>query len=172
MSIMLAAMFETMLVSQNQGVHNVTKHLNGAMSVAYLSLQQHKPSKIFKALLSTLVQSVIMNCWIQHIPLPPKYKQIRPYVPEKINPYSVQAKLLDILSNLIEFRDDLKAGLYSSSDAILHKALELDASLNIFIQEMPSHFAYEKCWLPIMEATEVQQMVYNWVFHGELSRPG
>ena len=40
MAIMMAAMFETMLVSQESGMPNVSKHLEGAMSVAYLSLQQ------------------------------------------------------------------------------------------------------------------------------------
>ncbi|KAF3053836.1 hypothetical protein E8E11_010684 [Didymella keratinophila] len=78
MSIMMAAMFETMLVSPESGMHNTSKHLEGAMSVAYLSLQQRPPSDVFKALLSTLVQSVIMNCWIQHVPLPARYKSIRP----------------------------------------------------------------------------------------------
>ncbi|KAF2627309.1 hypothetical protein BU25DRAFT_393161 [Macroventuria anomochaeta] len=167
MSIMMAAMFETMLVSPESGMHNVSKHLEGAMSVAYLSLQQRAPSDIFKALLSTLIQSVIMNCWIQHVPLPFRYKQIRPYVPERINPTSVHAKLVDILSRVIEFRDDLKARSYSNPDAILQKALELDASLKTFIEEMPHHASFEKCWMPTIQATEVQQLVYNWVFHGE-----
>jgi hypothetical protein len=167
MSIMMAAMFETMLVSQDSGMQNVTKHLDGAIAVAHLSLQQQRPSEVFKALLSTLIQSVIMNCWIQHVPLPPKYKQIRPYVPEKINPNSVHAKLVDILSRVIEFRDDLKAGLYLDSESILQKALELDLSLKTFIDEMPSHTSYEKRWIPRMERTEVQRLVYNWVYHGK-----
>jgi hypothetical protein len=170
MSIMMAAMFETMLVSADSGMHNVTKHLSGAMSVAYLSLQQRPPSDVFKALLSTLVQSVIMNCWIQHVPLPPRYKQIRPYVPDRINPHSVHAKLVNVLSRVIEFRDDIKAGSYSSPDAILQKALEIDAALKTFLEEMPNHASYEKCWIPTTQATEIQQLVYNWVFHGELSR--
>ncbi|XPS69864.1 hypothetical protein M3J09_002116 [Ascochyta lentis] len=165
MSIMMAAMFETMLVSQESGMQNVSKHLEGAMSVAYLSLQQQKPSKIFKALLSTLIQSVIMNSWIQHVPLPSRYKQIRPYVPEKINPHSVHARLVAVLSRVIEFRDELKSGVCWDSEAILQRALELDGSLKTFIEEMPNHTSYEKCWIPPMQATDVQQLVYNWVFH-------
>lgn len=165
MSIMMAAMFETMLVSQESGMHNVSKHLEGAMSVAFLSLQQRAPSAVFKALLKTLIQSVIMNCWIQHIPLPPRYKQLRPYVPEKINPHSVHAKLVAILAQVIEFRDDLKAGSYPSSDAIIQKALELDVSLKTFIEEMPTHTNYERCWIQMMDSAEVQQLVYGGVFH-------
>lgn len=171
MSIMMAAMFETMLVSADSGMHNVSKHLSGAMSVAHLSLQQRSPSPVFKALLSTLVQSVIMNCWIQHVPLPPRYKQIRPYVPDKINPHSVHAKLVDVLSRVIEFRDDLKAGLYSNPNAILKKAFEIDDALKTFIEEMPNHTSFEKCWMPHIQATELQQLVYNWVFHGKLPTP-
>ena len=165
MSIMMAAMFETMLVSPESGMHNVSKHLEGAMSVAYLSLQRRAPSDVFTALLSTLVQSVIMNCWIQHIPLPSRYKQIRPHVPDRINPHSVHAKLVDVLSRVIEFRDDLKGGSYQSPDAILQRALKLDADLKTFIEEMPTHTSFEKRWMPTIQATEVQQLVYNWVFH-------
>jgi hypothetical protein len=163
MSIMMAAMFETMLVSPESGMHNVSKHLEGAMSVAYLSLQQRQPSDVFKALLSTLVQSVIMNCWIQHVPLPARYKSIRPYVPDRINPHSVHAKLVDVLSRVIEFRDDLKGGKYQSPTEILQRALDLKT----FIEEMPTHTCFEKCWMPTVQATEVQQLVYNWVFHGK-----
>ena len=168
MSIMMAAMFETMLVSPEAGMHNVSKHLEGAMSVAYLSLQQRPPSDVFKALLSTLVQSVIMNCWIQHVPLPARYKSIRPYVPDRINPHSVHAKLVDVLSRVIEFRDDLKEGQYQSPTEILQRALKVDADLKTFIDEMPTHTCFEKCWMPTVQATEVQQLVYNWVFHGTL----
>jgi hypothetical protein len=167
MSIMMAAMFETMLVSPESGMHNVSKHLEGAMSVAYLSLQQRPPSDVFKALLSTLIQSVIMNSWIQHVPLPASYKSIRPYVPDRINPHSVHAKLVDVLSRVIEFRDDLKARPYQSSAAILKRALKVDADLKAFIEEMPTHTCFQRCWIPTGTATEVQQLVYNWVFHGE-----
>lgn len=168
MSIMMAAMFETMLVSPDSGMHNVSKHLEGAMSVAYLSLQQRSPSDVFRALLSTLIQSVIMNCWIQHVPLPVRYKQIRPYVPDRINPHSVHARLVDVLSRVIEFRDDLKGGSYQAPDAILRRALQIDADLKSFIEEMPSHTSFEKCWMPTIQASEVQQLVYNWVFHGKI----
>jgi hypothetical protein len=168
MSIMMAAMFETMLVSPESGMHNVSKHLEGAMSVAYLSLQQQPPSDVFKALLSTLVQSVIMNCWIQHVPLPARYKSIRPHVPDRINPHSVHAKLVDVLSRVIEFRDDLKGGQYQSPNEILLRALKVDADLKNFIEEMPTHTCFEKCWMPTVQATEVQQLVYNWVFHGKV----
>lgn len=169
MSILMAAMFETMLVTSESGMHNVSKHLEGAMSVAYLSLQQRAPSEVFKALLSTLVQSVIMNSWIQHVPLPARYKQIRPYVPDRINPHSVHARLVDVLSRVIEFRDDLKAGSIRSHHTILRRALKIDTNLKTFIEEMPRHTSFEKCWMPTIQATEVQQLVYNWVFHGKLS---
>ncbi|KAF1922848.1 uncharacterized protein M421DRAFT_426471 [Didymella exigua CBS 183.55] len=165
MSIMMAAMFETMLVSSESGMHNVSKHLEGAMSVAYLSLQQRPPSDVFKALLSMLIQSVIMNCWIQHVPLPARYKSIRPYVPDRINPHSVHAKLVDVLSRVIEFRDDLKGGSYQNPDTVLQRALKVDAELKTFIEEMPTHTCFEKCWMPTAQVTEVQQLVYNWVFH-------
>lgn len=169
MSILMAAMFETMLVSPGSGMHNVSKHLEGAMSVAYLSLQRQAPSQVFQALLSTLIQSVIMNCWIQHVPIPHRYRELRPYVPEKINPHSVHARLVDILSRVVELRDDLKEGSHQNADAILQRALSLDAELKTFIENMPSHTLFEKCWMPTVHAAEVQQLVYNWTFHGALS---
>ncbi|KAH6642053.1 hypothetical protein C7974DRAFT_384740 [Boeremia exigua] len=165
MSILMAAMWETMLVSPESGMHNVSRHLEGAMSVAYLSLQRRPPSDVFKALLTTLVQSVIMNCWIQHVPLSPSYKQIRPFVPDKINPHSVHARLVDVLSRVIELRDDLKQGPYQSPDTIIQRALRLDSELKTFINEMPSHTLFEKCWMPTTQATEVQQLAYNSMFH-------
>jgi hypothetical protein len=170
MSIIVAAIFETILVSQDSSIDNITKHMEGAMAVAYLSLQQREPSTVYKALLSNLIQGVIMNCWIQHVPLPSKYKQTRLYLPEKINPRSVHAKLVNVLSQVIEFRDDLKKGLYSSSDMILHRALELDGSLKTFIEEMPTHTLYEKFWISRIHAMEVQQHVYNKTFHSEFLR--
>lgn len=167
MSIVMAAMFETMLVSAESGMQNVNKHLEGGMTVAYLSLQQRPPSNVFKALLSTLIQSVIMNCWIQHVPLPARYTAIRPYLPDRINPHSVHAKFVDGLSRVIELRDDLKGALYQSPDTILERALKIDAEWKTFIEEMPYHTHFEKCWIPTIQATEVQQLVYNWMFHGE-----
>lgn len=179
MSIIMAAMFETMLVSPGSGMHNVSKHLEGAMSVAHLSLQQKAPSEIFRDLLSTLVQSVIMNCWIQHRPLPNTYKHVRPHVPDQINPHSVHARLVDILSRVIEFRSDLKGRSNQSPDSIIQRALQMDSELKSFIEEMPSHTWFEKCWMPThtwfgqcwtptAEATEVQQLVYNRVFYSKL----
>lgn len=168
MSILMAAMFETMLVSPESGMHNVSKHLDGAMSVAYLSLQRRAPSEVFKSLLSTLIQSVIMNCWIQHVPLPSRYWQIRPYVPEKINPHSVHAVLVDVLSRVLEFRDGLKEGRYLDPDAILQKALKLDTELRNFLEDMPSHTLFEKGCIPTMLAPELQQLVYNSTFHSKL----
>lgn len=169
MSILMAAMFETMLVSPESGMHNVSKHLEGAMSVAYLSLQRRAPSDVFRSLLSTLVQSVIMNCWIQHVPLPHRYRQLRTHLPAKINPHSVHARLVDVLSRVVEFRDDLKDGLYKSPDTILQRALKLDAELKSFVQEMPGHTLFEKCSIPAIQSLEVQQLVYNRTFHGRLS---
>ena len=182
MSIIMAAMFETMLVSPGSGMHNVSKHLEGAMSVAHLSLQQKAPSEIFRDLLSTLVQSVIMNCWIQHRPLPNTYKHVRPHVPDQINPHSVHARLVDILSRVIEFRSDLKGRSNQSPDSIIQRALQMDSELKSFIEEMPSHTWFEKCWMPThtwfgqywtptAEATEVQQLVYNRVFYSKLIHP-
>ena len=147
MSIIIAAMFETMLVSPGSGMHNVSKHLEGAMNVAHLSLQHKAPSEIYKDLLSTLVQSVIMNCWIQHRPLPVSYRHVRPHVPDKINPHSVHARLVDILSRVIDFKSDLRERSDQRPDEIIQRALQLDAELESFIEEMPSHTWFEKCWI-------------------------
>jgi hypothetical protein len=167
MSIIVAAIFETILISPDSGMQNISKHMEGAMSVAYLSLQQREPSALYKILLRNLIQSVVMNCWIQHLPLPPNYEKIRSFLPKNLNPHSVHAKLLDILSSLIEFRVILRKRSCSKPIEILQRALSLDASLKTFVEEMPNSTLYNKCWMSNMQATEVQQLAYNCFFHGE-----
>jgi hypothetical protein len=167
MSITIAAVFETILVSLDAGIENISKHLEGAMSVACLSLQQREPSGIYKVLLSTTIQSVIMNCWIQHLSLPSGYQKVRSFLPERINPHSIHARLVDILASMIEFRDDLNKNSCSDPDEVLQRALHLDHALRMFVEEMPNNTLYRKCRMPKMMATDLEQLAYNCFFHGQ-----
>jgi hypothetical protein len=167
MSITIAAVFETILVSLDAGIENISKHLEGAMSVACLSLQQREPSGIYKVLLSTMIQSVIMNCWIQHRSLPSGYQRVRSFLPDRINPHSIHAKLCDILASMIEFRDDLNKNSCSDPDEVLQRALYLDHALRMFVEEMPNNTLYKQCRMPRMKATDLEQLTYNCFFHGQ-----
>jgi hypothetical protein len=169
MSITIAAVFETILVSLDAGIENISKHLEGAMSVACLSLQQREPSGIYKVLLSTVIQSVVMNCWIQHLSLPSGYRRVRSSLPGEINPHSIHAKLVDILAPMIEFRDDLNKNPYSDPDEVLQRALHLDNALRTFVEEMPNNTLYKKCRLPKMKTKDLEQLAYNCCFHGQFT---
>lgn len=167
MSIIVAAVFESILVFRDSGMDNITRHLEGAMSVACVSLQQRRPGPVYKVLLSNLIQNVIMTSWVYHIPLPFRYRQLRLHLPEKINPHSVHAKLTSIIALMVDFREGLRNGHYLDSDAILKRALELDAMFKAFTEEMPNHTLYKICKLSATGAAELGHLVYNSVFHGK-----
>lgn len=166
MSITVAALFESILVFRDSSMDNIARHLEGAMSVAYMSLQQRRPSPVFKVLLSNLIQGVIMTSWVYHTPLPVRYKELRAYLPEKINPHSVHAKLTAIIALMVDFRETLRKGHLLDSDAVLKRALEIDALFKTFTEDMPNHTLYKKCKIPAIGAQELGRLVYNSVFHG------
>lgn len=58
MSIIMAAMFEILIIPRMGGTQNCSKHLEGAVSVALLKMKHGDQSDVTHNLLTTLVQSV------------------------------------------------------------------------------------------------------------------
>jgi hypothetical protein len=63
-SIYLAAMFEALIMGRNVSMDNACTHLAGAVSVGLLILKQEKQTDVTLKQCTTLVKTVIMNCWI------------------------------------------------------------------------------------------------------------
>lgn len=135
-SVLLLAMFEVMVMPRNQGLMNLTKHLNGAVSVAALRIKHRQQTEFGKQLMGTLTQSVIMNCWIQGIPLPDKFISLKKQLERNSN-QSVHSDFLEILTLLIKFRRTLEDDAYDSPSALISQANTLDGRLTTFMDNMP-----------------------------------
>lgn len=61
LSIIMAAMFEVLVVPRLSGMSNCAKHLDGAVAIALLKLEQEELNDPTYRLLSTLVQSTIIS---------------------------------------------------------------------------------------------------------------
>jgi hypothetical protein len=161
-SVMLLAMFEVMILPRASGLQNLTKHLNGAISIAALRLKQNVDTKIGRKLLSTLVQSVIMNCWMQNIPLPVGFMAFKKHLGGKANPYSMHANFLDIVMDLVNFRHALTDGEYDSEKAIISDAVALEGRFRIFGDTLPSAGQFKSYRF----STESNELVYGGYYHG------
>ena len=161
-SVMLLAMFEVMILPRSSGLQNLTKHLNGAISIASLRHAQQRQTDVGRKLLGTLVQSVIMNCWIQNLPLPAGFLTLKRQLGGRTNPSSIHANFLDIVFDLIQFRHALAVGAYGSPTAIVTQAATLDNRLNSFAEHMPKEGHFKR----FHANTEAEQLVYNGYYHG------
>lgn len=161
-SVMLLAMFEVMILPRASGLQNLTKHLNGAISIASLRLKQGIHTDIGRRLLSTLVQSVIMNCWMQNIPLPVEFVAFKNHLGGKSNSSSMHANFLDIVMDLVQFRHALTSGAYDSATAIISETLTLEGRFHAFGEYMPSAGQFKS----YRSSMEVDDLVYDGYYHG------
>lgn len=164
MCIIMAAMFEILIIPRMSGMQNCTKHLNGAVVVAFLNLEQRKPTDVARQLLTTLIQSAIINCWIQNIPLPPRFTELKELIDEKVNPNSVHGTFLDIIMELVQFRQGLKEGSYDGPMSIIKKALAIDDTLNDFARNMPRQARFDSFRV---SSDSVKQLAYQGYYHGK-----
>ncbi|KAF1847199.1 uncharacterized protein K460DRAFT_402562 [Cucurbitaria berberidis CBS 394.84] len=160
-SIVIAAMFEV-LINPRAGMQNCSKHLEGAVAVALLSMKYRRQTDVTRKLLTTLVQNVVINSWIQHIPLPPGFTELKKQVGEKSNSNSVHGDFLDIVLELVQFRHALQDGIYDSPMAIIRKALEIDNTLTEFLENMPRHARFDSFRV---SSVEVEQLAYGGYYH-------
>ncbi|KAH8725876.1 hypothetical protein GQ44DRAFT_615041 [Phaeosphaeriaceae sp. PMI808] len=143
MSIVTAAMFEAVVVPQLSALENCTKHLNGAVAIALLKLKQDGPTNIAQKLFYTIVQSVIINCWITHASLPPNFAELKRQVDAKTTTPSVHGNFLGIVMELVQFRQALNDGTAQHPVAIIKWALAIDDRLIKFSEDMPIHGQYK-----------------------------
>lgn len=61
MSVIMAAMFEVLLVPRLSGMENCSNHLDGAVAIALLKMKQGRLTEVSQKLLTTLVQSCIIS---------------------------------------------------------------------------------------------------------------
>jgi hypothetical protein len=166
MSIIMAIMYEVLIIPRIAGMQNCSKHINGAVSVALMNSGKGKQTDIKRKLLTSLVQSVILNCWIQHAPLPDNFGQLKKQVGNRINPDSVHGNFLDIILELVEFRQSLQNESHRRPIAIVKQALAIDDSLRRFSQTMPEDGRF-KAFRVIHQG--IEHLAFNGYFHGMLS---
>jgi hypothetical protein len=107
-SIYLAAMFDAIIVGRTVGMDNACTHLAGAVSVGLLILKQEKRTEVTFNQCTTLVKTVIMNCWIQQVPLQPGSVKFKKLVEQKVNIHSLYDKFLDIVMELVRLKETLR----------------------------------------------------------------
>ncbi|KAF1943776.1 hypothetical protein EJ02DRAFT_453028 [Clathrospora elynae] len=161
-SIILAAMFELLIMPRASGMENCAKHFAGAVPVASLILKQHQQTDITRKILTTLVQCVTLNCWIQNIALPPGFIELKEQIGEKHKMYTAHGSFLDIIMELVRFKTDLRNEMYTDPKAIIQRALAIDLTLSDFATNMPQH-----AWFDVIQIStaEAEQLAYEGYYH-------
>lgn len=163
MSIIMAAMFEVLIDARSSDLGNCSKHLAGAIAIGLMSLKQSRQTDITRKLLTTLVDIVIINSWISHIPLPPNFSELKRRLSKSLNPNLIHSNFLDRVVELVQFREALQAKAYSCPMAIIKQALAIDDSLEQFTHTMPPHGRFQKFRVSPHYAG---QLAYDGYYHG------
>lgn len=163
MSIIMAAMFEIQINPRVSGMQNCTKHIAGAVAVARLVVKHEQPNEITRRVLTTLVQSTIINCWIQHEPLPPGFVELKRELNQKFDPRSVHGRFLDIILELVSFKQALQKKQYESPAAIVEQAKAIDDMLDDFAEDMPQKDRFDSIRIA---NPEVAPLAYEGYYHG------
>lgn len=162
-SVLLLAMFEVMTLPRASGLENLTKHLRGAVTIACMCLKQEKVTEITQKLLVTVVQSAVMDSWIQNVPLPPELLALRKGMRSRSDAESNRPEFLDLIVELVEFRTAVDRGDSIRPADVISEALRIDISLRHFGEEMPKHILFEK----VLDPTESKELVYDGYYHGK-----
>jgi hypothetical protein len=157
-SVMLLSMFEVMITPRALGLENLTKHLQGAMSIAALFVKKAKLTELHRRLLGTVVQASTIAYWIQNKPLPPEFPSILKEA--KFHQDSIHARFLHIIVDLIGFRAAREQGTYLSSRDVCAEAQRLDNSLSHFAEGLSRHVPFDNM------TAQNQELVYNAHYHG------
>jgi hypothetical protein len=164
MAIIMAAMFEVLIIPRLKDMHNCSKHLDGAVAVALLMLKQKGPSEVTRKLITTLVQSVIINSWISHVPLPHNFAQLKRQIGDTVEITSVHSRFLDIVVKLVQFREALEMGILKQPEVIIKQALAIDDLLMKFAKSMPLNGRFEAVQVSGQDA---RQLAYRGYYHGK-----
>ncbi|KAF1994896.1 hypothetical protein P154DRAFT_624337 [Amniculicola lignicola CBS 123094] len=144
-AVLLLAMYEVLILPGRKGLRNLTKHLHGAVSVAAFGQSCNEKTAIGEKLLICLCQVVTFNSWMQDIPLPPRFMNLRRHIDQAPGRhYNIHWHFLGVLADLIEFRTALRTGQYASASAIISRAMDLDHSIKIFAGALAPTMAFEE----------------------------
>ncbi|KAF2011397.1 hypothetical protein BU24DRAFT_495587 [Aaosphaeria arxii CBS 175.79] len=156
LTILFLAMFEVMVRPHGIGLQNVTKHLNGALSMALLRLKEGQQTPLGRKVFGSLYQSLIMNCWIQNIPLPADIPTIKRHMDRN----SMHSDFLEVVMMMMRFRHDQETEQRDVPSSEIAKALALDQKLRSFTQSMPREGQYKTISMEIEN-----QLVFDRIYH-------
>jgi hypothetical protein len=165
LAILVAAMFEILIIPRLSELQNCTKHLDGAVAVASLMLRRNKPTGVTRQLITTLTHSVIINSWISHVPLPRDFAHVRSQLGDRTEFSSVHSNFLDVVVDLVQFRQNLQANAFTHPTSIIKQALDVDRKLEDFANSMPPNSHYQSHRVPLQLS---EQLAYNGYYHGIL----
>jgi hypothetical protein len=165
-SVLLLAMFEVMVMPQNRGLENLTKHLKGATSLAAMQMKKQQQGVYSRKLMRSLCQSCIMNCWIQNIPLSDEFVAFKEQLGRDSDDVDYHYDFLDVLILLIKFRHAMESNIYDSPSAIIAQATALDGRLKRFMDNMPpdGRFKSVRRFTSARTSTD-DQLTYQGYFH-------
>ncbi|EUC47265.1 hypothetical protein COCMIDRAFT_90525 [Bipolaris oryzae ATCC 44560] len=161
-SIFMAAMFEALIIPRHVGMDNCCTHLAGAVSVAHLILKQEGHTDVTIQQCTALVKIVIMNCWVQQISLPPNFSEFKNLVEKKAARTSVYDMFLNIVMELLQFKNEIQNSMQDGPTAIIAKALAIDSSLDDFARTLDCQIPFESVQLP---AGESEYLAYKGYYH-------
>ncbi|KAL5115518.1 hypothetical protein ACEQ8H_006581 [Pleosporales sp. CAS-2024a] len=164
MAISMAAMFEVLVVARLSDIRNSDKHLNGALTVALLMLRQDKQTDITYKLIQSTLQCIIINSWISHKPLPANFKEVRRRFMSRPKPHlhSLHGDFLDIITDLVEFREDLNVGRFEHPTDMIERAQAVDRRFEAFAKTMPPHGRYQT--FRILHQ-DMERLAFNGYYH-------
>ncbi|EUC29636.1 hypothetical protein COCCADRAFT_105996 [Bipolaris zeicola 26-R-13] len=161
-SIFMAAMFEALIIPRHVGMDNCCTHLAGAVSVAHLILKQERQTDVTIQQCTALVKTVIMNCWVQQISLPPNFSEFKNLVEKKAARMSVHDMFLNIVMELLQFKNQIQSPMQDDPTAIIRRALAIDSSLEDFARTLDRQTPFESVQLP---AGESEHVAYKGYYH-------
>lgn len=147
-SIFLAAMFEALIIPQNEGMDNCCTHLAGAVSVTHLMLKQGKHTIVAIQQYTTIVKTVIVNCWVQEVSLPPHFFEFKKLVEKKAARVSVHDLLLDIVMELLQLKKDIQSAVRQNPMVVIQRALAIDVALQDVARTLDHRIPFNTLQLP------------------------
>jgi hypothetical protein len=165
MSILMAAMFEVLVVPRLYDMRDCNKHLDGAVAVALLILKQNKQTDLTYTLINSSLQSIVINSWISHMPLPVNFMELKRQLGSKPRPHlhSIHGDFLVLIMELVEFREALQDGLFKHPIDIIERALAVDEIFERFAETMPPHGRFQTHRIL---RQDVEQLAFNGYYHG------
>lgn len=163
MSIIMMGMFECLVSPSQSAMENVTKHLEGAVSVALLGLNLKPQIKTTRQLYMTLIHSVIINCWTQNIPLPAQFMTLKERIDENGMLSTTQGSFLDVVLELVQLRQGLQSGMIEPSARRIGQVLAIDEKFKSLTDDLKLAGSYEDfcVW-----SENIEDLVYNGSYHG------